>query len=262
MASDIDLKKMKQALSEYGSLEKVNQGLEAQKREMESQIAALLPTRDQLKQEVSSLKSEKAALRAALKDLDGKLEERRCQYRLFTGFMALVTAQDPQDIAQFAASAQEWPTLSVANPESARGRILKQLMGSVVKSFRCSTCGTRFLVDRGPQWPRGKHRCPACSSWQDAEPDDALVKLFLSPEQIQETKEIDKLRAEVERLKPVEVFLDIPCAMCSKPLPNKWKRESIEKFFKANGLAHPECWNTPAGQLLLLRMACKELSSP
>jgi hypothetical protein len=53
MASEIDLKKMKQVLSEYGSLEKAVKGLQAQKLELESQTAGLLTTRAKLQQAVS-----------------------------------------------------------------------------------------------------------------------------------------------------------------------------------------------------------------
>ncbi len=94
MESDIDLKKMKQALSEYGSLEKAVVGLQAQKLELESQKAGLLSARAKLQQEVASLESRKVTRTASLEDLDAKLEKRRWQYSLFTGFMALVTAQD------------------------------------------------------------------------------------------------------------------------------------------------------------------------
>lgn len=174
--------------------------------------------------------------------------------------MALVTAQEPQDITQFAASVREWETVSTPDPVAARGRIIRQLMGSVVKLYRCSSCGTRCLMDRAPQWPRGKHHCPVCSGWLDPESDDSLVNLFLSPEQMQEMKEVERLRAEVARLKPVEPFLDVPCAVCGKPMHNNFKRESIERFFKESGVAHPQCLNTPAGQLLLVQMAFKELA--
>ncbi|MFH1483526.1 MAG: hypothetical protein ABIG98_04645 [Chloroflexota bacterium] len=55
---------------------------------------------------------------------------------------------------------------------------------------------------------------------------------------------------EVERLKPLEVFLDIPCAVCGKPMANTWKREQEERIFKACGMAHPECWETPFGRVM------------
>jgi DNA-directed RNA polymerase subunit RPC12/RpoP len=134
--------------------------------------------------------------------------------------------------------------------------------GSVVKVFKCSSCGTPFLLDRAPQRPRQKPRCPACSNWVDAEPDDSLLKLLASPEQVEEMKEVEKLRAEVESLKPAEPFLDVPCAVCGKPLPNNYKRESVERFFKTSGVAHPECLKTPSGQLILLKMFHEALSSP
>ena len=100
----------------------------------------------------------------------------------------------------------------------------------------------------------------SCASWLDAEPDDSLVKLLQSPEQVQEMREVEKLRTEVERLKPAEVFLNILCTVCGKPLANTWKREWIERIFRDRGCAHPECFKTPAGQLLLWEVFNKALS--
>jgi len=48
-------------------------------------------------------------------------------------------------------------------------------------------------------------------------------------------REVEKLRTEVERLKPAEVFLNILCTVCGKPLANTWKREWIERIFRDRG---------------------------
>jgi len=247
MGSEIDLKELDKALAQFGSLEKAVQVLQAQKLELENDVARLSAGKTTLEHEVTSLEKEKASWSDALQKVQTEFAESMRQYVLFKGFMALVTAQSPHDIAQFAATAQEWVKISVISPALARVEIIKELMGSVVKSFRCSSCGTRFLVDRRPQRPWGKYRCPACSTIVDAEPDDTLIKLFLSPERVQEMNEIEKLQVEVERLKAVEVFLDIPCRLCGKPMPSNWKRYEVERIFKACGMAHRECWGTPIG---------------
>jgi len=56
----------------------------------------------------------------------------------------------------------------------------------------------------------------------------------------------------VDRLKPLEVFRDIPCAICGEPMSNNdWTREGIVKIFKEALKAHPACWKTPTGQAIL-----------
>ena len=259
MSSEIDLKKLKRALSEFGTLKKAIQVLRAQKVEREGKVAGLSATEAKLRQEVGYLENRKATLATVLDDLEAKIEENRWQYEVFMGFMALVTAQEPQDIARFADSVHQWAKVKVADVIFARGRIVEQLMGKVVKSFRCSRpgCDARFLVDRRSQRYRETYSCPACHSLLDAKPDDSLVDVFLSPPQIQEGREIEKLRDEVERLKALEVFADIPCAVCGKPMPNTWKRDEVETAFSS--CAHPECWRTTTGHLLYTKLFVKEL---
>ncbi len=247
MGSEIDLKSLDKALAQFGSLEKAVQALQARKLELENDVAQLSPRKTKLEQEVAFLEKERTSYSDALEKLDAAFTEKWWQFELFTGFMALVNAQSPQDIAQFAATAQKWVKVSVISPALARQEIIEELMGRVVKAFRCSSCGTRFLVDRRPQRPWGKYRCPACSTLVDAEPDDSLIKLFLSPERVQEMNELEKLQAEVDRLTAVEVFLDIPCRVCGKPMPSNWKRYEVERIFRACGMAHRECWGTPIG---------------
>jgi len=247
MGSEIDLKQLDKALAQFGSLEKAVQALQAQKLELENDVAQLSARKTTLEQDIAFLEKERTSWSDALEKVETEFKKRWRQYVLFTGFMALVEAQDPQDIARFAATAQDWVKVSFISTAFAREQLIKELMGSVVKSFRCSSCGTQFLVGRRPQRPWGKCRCPACSTMVDAEPDDSLIKLFLSPERVQEMDEIENLQAEVERLKPVEVFLDVPCRVCGKPMPSNWKRELVERIFKTCGISHRECWGTPIG---------------
>jgi hypothetical protein len=97
------------------------------------------------------------------------------------------------------------------------------------------------MVDRGSQRMGGEYSCPACYSIPDAEPDDSLIKLFLTPQQVEESREADRLLA---KLKSLEVFLDIPCSICGKPLPNTWKRNEVLYCFKRQEWAHSSCHNS------------------
>ncbi len=261
MSSKVDLKKLKTALSEFGTLEKAIQVLRAQRQEGEGKVAGLSATEARLRQEVRSLEDQKATLSTVVDDLEAKIEEKRWQYQVFMGFIALVTAQEPQDIARLAESVHQRAKVKIADVIFARGKAVEQLMGNLVKSFRCSMpgCGAKFLVDRRSQRYTEKYTCPACYGLLDAEPDDSLMDLFLSPPQIQEGKQIEKLRGEVERLKPLEVYLDIPCAVCGEPMPNIWKSGQVEMTFNACAWAHPECWKTSTGQLLQMKVFVREL---
>ncbi len=252
MGSDIDLKKLDEALAQFGSLQKAVETLQAQKLELENDIAQLSAGKTTLEHEVTSLEKERTSWADALEKVEREFKERWWQWVLFNGLMSLVSAQDPQDIARFAATAQEWVKVSAFIPTLAREAIIKELMGSVVKAFRCSSprCGARFLVNRRSLRLGGGYNCPACDWKLHSEPDDSMLSLFLSPKKIEEVKETEVLQAEVERLKPLEVFSDIPCAVCGKAMPNDRQREQVERIFKACGMAHPECWETPRGKVI------------
>jgi predicted RNA-binding Zn-ribbon protein involved in translation (DUF1610 family) len=252
MGSEIDLKKLDKALEQFGSLQKAIEALQAHKLELENDIAQLSASKTKLEQEVASLETRRTSLSGVLEKLDAAFKEKWWQYVLFTGFMSLVSAQDAQDIERFVASAQQWVKVSPFIPTLAREQIIMELMGSVVKAFRCSSrsCGAQFLVNRKSLRSGGDYRCPACDWKLHAEPDDSMLSLFLSPERIEKVKELEVVQAEVERLKPLEVFMDIPCAVCGKAMPNDRQREQVERIFKACGMAHPECWETPFGKVV------------
>ncbi len=252
MQNDIDLKKLNKALAQFGSLEKTVETLQAKKLGLENDIAQLSTSKTKLEQEVASLEEKRTSSSGALEKVNAEFKERWWQWVLFNGFMSLVSAQEPQDIALFVDSAREWVKVSPFIPTLAREAIIKDLMGNVVKAFRCSSprCGAQFLVNRKSLRLGGGYKCPACDWTLHAEPDDSMLSLFLSPKKIEEVKELEVLRAEVERLKPLEVFMDIPCAVCGKAMPNNRQREQVERIFKACGMAHPECWETPFGKVI------------
>ncbi len=52
--------------------------------------------------------------------------------------------------------------------------------------------------------------------------------------------ELNSLKAELEPLRPLKVFLGIPCKVCGKPMSNDWSREQVLKAF--DGWGHRSCF--------------------
>ena len=65
----------------------------------------------------------------------------------------------------------------------------------------------------------------------DVKADDSFLEAMVSEQQLADVHQARDLQKEVDRLKPAEVFLDIPCMICGKPMSNKWTREQVIKIF-------------------------------
>jgi hypothetical protein len=55
------------------------------------------------------------------------------------------------------------------------------------------------------------------------------------------TEENKRLKAELGELRPLKVFLDLPCNYCGKPMSNNWTRDQVLRAFK--GWGHSSCIN-------------------
>jgi hypothetical protein len=150
-------------------------------------------------------------------------------------------------------------------PKSAqefRGAFVRTVMGDYLHCFRCDFCGAKFILNRSPYYRGRGYTCPACASMFSVKADDTFITEMVSPSNLEQISRTQRLQEEVDRLKPLEVFLDIPCAICEKPMPNdRLNRGSILKVFKEASIAHPECWSTTAGQALSFRMLTKEITN-
>jgi hypothetical protein len=109
-----------------GQFEEVVPELEHIKSEMAASSASL-------KKGVITLQSRKGILSAALTELQSRVGNEQWEHQLLVGFMALVTAQSHQDIADFVVSVHKWLNLQIiGDPVAARGELIKLLMPRVL----------------------------------------------------------------------------------------------------------------------------------
>lgn len=242
---------VRKLLGETKSLLEANKGLKAEKETLLKAKAGLASEKASLAAEVKGLQAKRAEVQGSTaKELDtlASLRERRetrqKQYGLFEALPAMFSTgtpyQDatPQKLGAIVTElAKGW--YSGRPPEELKGMFVTAVCGSYLHSIRCTQCQARFIVDRPCDAYNRYHdsyECPVCRSSWYTEANEDFIRAMFSQEELTLSS---RLRQEIEKLRPMEVFLDIPCCRCKKPMDNNWTREQVLSAFGSWG--HGPC---------------------
>jgi regulator of replication initiation timing len=264
VAASIDGVKLKQAIGEFGSLEKAIESLK-------HQIETLSKQRNKLKQENEALGLSKNKLIAGIHDLNNQFNDQKIklqslvesfgkwerQYNLFQSFLAMLVASPSvsSSLKSLISLMQELATSGWAitkNAEDLRSHFVHTIMGDYLKCFRCKACGARFMVNKEPHYKSisNHYQCPSCYNSHGVEPDDSFLKAMVSEEQMENIILLEKTLKENEVLKPLKAFQDVPCEICGKPI-TEWTADSVKGAVEGWGWGHGKCWNSDMGKLRL-----------
>jgi len=271
----VDLTGIKDAIEKHGSLSQTLAKMQMQRQILEAKFSELHGynldeenKKKRLSNQIAELEGNINAREKTLADLDTRLNRKRRQHDLFESFMAMMLtspstgAQFFESLVPFLQSVMQPGGFILKNAEELRSAFVRTVMGDYLHCFRCDLCEAKFILNRSPYYRDRDYTCPACASGLSVKADDTFITEMVSPSNLEQISRTQRLQEEVDRLKPLEVFLDIPCAICQKPMPNdRWNREGILKVFKEASIAHPECWSTTAGQALSFRMLTKEITN-
>jgi DNA-directed RNA polymerase subunit RPC12/RpoP len=242
---------VRKRLKEVKSLNEVQKKLKTENNDLEVR-------QDYLKSDVNGLSTKKEVLKTDNADLEGRItreseqlkalkeqrETKKRQYDLFEALLAMFSGETPYQDAtpeKLASAVQQLAKGWYAGyPVGAlRGVFVISVCGGFLHSLHCTRCGARFIVDRAHNSyikQKTYYDCPVCGSFATTKPNDDFLKAMSSEEEFNRSK---ALQQKLESLKPLEVFLDIPCCVCHKPMSNIWTREQVLKAF--NGLGHDPC---------------------
>lgn len=254
---------LNEALSRYGSLQEATTCLERAKKSLEDEVGRLGRGKAALEREMAArraaaktLGAQKAQQRQALEQLQARVKKSGRQWDLFEGFIGMVlTSPSTQarltDLIAILQRLENEGWSTTRTTDELRTLFVCTLLGNHLRCYRCRRCGANFIVNREPYYSHydSNYHCPACHTSLHVEADDSFLQAMLSPEGIKEVSILEELERQVERQKPLEVFLDIPCFICGKPPANNWSREQAVDTFKKSRWAHQPCWGTPAGQV-------------
>ena len=261
-APKVNANKLKQAVEEFGSLQKAvgtlqkdEKALGKQNAELKLSIAKLEQKREKLLSEVADLESKQGHHRERLHLLVDTIRQYGRQYHLFESFLAMVAASPSvtSSVEVLIESFQRlmgsgWHTWK--DSEDLRTLFVRTVFGDFLRCFRCDSYGARFMVNREPryQYFQNYYVCPACHYKLGVKPDDSLLKAIVSEEQLENICRVEELQKENEALKPVKVFLNLPCEVCGQPV-TEWTEQDVKRGVSGLGWGHTACWNTDKGQI-------------
>lgn len=199
VAPKVDGVRLKQALEEFGSLEKVVDTLKIQKKSLETDVSALTRDRAKLLGEIKHLdnriKEYKQNL-AHLKEAFGKykqdVDEYRSsfrqfmlQYYMFESLIAmlLTSPSAKESMDDLATQILMWSKAVwefYDQPDKLRYLFIHTVLGGYLKCYCCTSCGASFIINKDAQSYLG-YSCPSCGLALYVRADDSFLKAMLGP---------------------------------------------------------------------------------
>jgi len=272
--NNINTKKLNEALTKFGSLEKAIANMEQTKLTLEKQTFQLKTDKNRLLLEKDKLAGQNKELdikvqnsQNQLQSIEHKINEFYYQFLLFSGFLAMVTGSPSVDksieylIAIFQ-KLKEPGWIFIKKADDLKSFFIKQVMGDYLKCYRCDYCGTRFLVNKKLENLAldNSYHCPACGYSFRIKEDDSFLKAMVSKQQLEDTEILAKVKEEYDVLKPFKTFLETPCEICKKPV-KEWDNDNVKLAIQGVGVGHTACWNSELGRLRQLNKALKEIKN-
>ena len=141
-----------------------------------------------------------------------------------------------------------------------RSLFIHTVMGDYLKSFRCDSCGAKFITNKKPQnkYFGNGYQCPVCHNWYAVKEDDSFLEALVSEKQLENTQHLEKVLGEYEVLLPFEAFLNAPCEICHEPI-KEWDDFNVKLAIQGIGCGHTSCWNSQVGQWRQLGKAIQKV---
>ena len=232
MKPRVDAARLKQLLSEYGSLEEAVEAKRKAKGTLEKDVARFQAKRARLEEDKSALEkqletlgSQIAEKNRLLKQIEGMVEQHSSQYKLFESFIAMLLTSPSHEVTLHdlillleRLERDGWHT--VKKPQELRRIFIQVVLGFYLRCYQCDNCGVRFILSG---LPKDKpvfvsSKCPSCGSTSGVTEAETFLEAMLSPGGGEDLDREQSLQKEIDRLKPLEVFLDLPCGTCAKPM--------------------------------------------
>ncbi len=250
----IDGIKLNKALEQFGSLDKSIDAMQSKEKELKQYNVKLQLTNDNLSKQVKSLENQIHEWQSQLQLLSDKIKHHSLQYDLFEGFLAMVAGSPSVTnslealIATFQKLAEGWKI--TRNTDELRSIFIRKVMGDYLKCYRCDSCGAKFIVNKEParKYNVTSYGCPACHFSFQVTEDDSFLKAMVSDGQMENVYRLQQVLKENEALRPIKVFLNLPCEVCGQPV-TEWTDYEVQKGVKEHSWGHAKCWNSEDGQI-------------
>jgi hypothetical protein len=198
VAPKVDGAKLKQALKEFGSLDKAVDTLRIQKRALEADVSSLAKkkadrlgevrrldnTINKYKQYLADLKEALQRNKQSFEEYINSIKEFMRQYAIFESFVAMLQASPSErksvgDLAGYILMIGERVWDFYDQPDRLRYLFVNTVLGDHLKCYRCSRCGLQFIANKEPKSYILNFSCPSCGLSWDVHPDDSFLKAML-----------------------------------------------------------------------------------
>jgi len=204
-ATKINGLKLKQAVSEFGSLHNAINTLEMQKRKLEDELSALTEKIDAKQKKSASLDDEikkqesiilqrrqeignlEEALRKCKQSYEEFMEEKKqflLQYSIVESFVAMLHTSPSvkESIKELAANILilgdvVWKFSD--EPNKHREVFIHIVLGDHLHCYYCEKCGLRFIANKQPESHILGYRCPDCGFLSSLKADDSFLQVML-----------------------------------------------------------------------------------
>ncbi len=265
-AANIDGIKLKEAIDQFGSLQKAIENFESKKEALGNEVSQLKKDEDQLKVAKDKLATDIENLGVQFVEEKTKLEllasnfgQWQRQYNLFQSFIAMLLSSPSvnrslKSLISFLKELAESGWVMTKTLDDLRGYFVSTIMGDYLKCFRCDSCGAQFIVNKEHQneFYGNQYYCPACHFSLGVKPDDSFIKAMVSEEQMGNIVLVEKTLKEAKVLEPLKAFLEVPCEICGEPV-KEWDNQNVKLAIDGFGYGHTRCWSGELGQLRQLR---------
>jgi|GEM_PF-3411311 len=206
---------LKQAVEEFGSLQKAINSLKIQKKALQTDLLAL--TRD-----IDSKEKARVKYLDDLNHLTKTIEERKqnfndledafekykqdtdkfvnnnkqfiLQYYMIEGFVAMLrtspsTKEGIKELASNILMMGEAVWKFSNEPDKLRWLFVHTVLGEHLHCYHCDRCGLKLIANKGPQSPIPGYWCPDCSILSSLEADDSFLKAMLGQTEFSSTRQ-------------------------------------------------------------------------
>ncbi len=188
-AAKVNTTKLRQAIREFGSLQKSIEILALRKKEIATEVLILSRELDVKKNSRAKYLNELDQLDSSIKERTEKLNEifininrYSKQYRLFESFVTMMqtpphTVEELEELAGTILVFSKMVWRSNILPEKMRYLFVETVLGNYLHCYRCDRCGLKFIANQEAQSP--SYRCPNCAYMSSMVADDSFLEAML-----------------------------------------------------------------------------------
>jgi len=200
VASKVDGVRLKQALEEFGSLQKAVDTLKIQKKTLETDLSALAKRRanrlseinrldntiNEYKQNLAHLKEDFRKYKQGFDEYMNTIKPFIRQYYRFESFVAMLQTSPSErknirDLAGYIILLGEKIWDFHEQPDRLRYLFVTTVLGNHLGCYRCSKCGLKFITNKEPQSHLLGYSCPSCGLLGDVNEDDSFLEAMIGP---------------------------------------------------------------------------------